>query len=137
MSKYLWFRPEDRPTAGEIAAELFDAIDNLPEGFGDEEKWRREREREDRRMIGEKRVAEGADDEEVAVGRTVRAHGGRARRDGASAKRTGRAPEDGTRRDGAAVERRGRVLEDGTRRNGIAVEKDRTGAREKNTFGGI
>lgn len=32
--------PQDRPTAGEIAAELADAIENLPEGFGDKEKWK-------------------------------------------------------------------------------------------------
>lgn len=42
MIKCLQLKPDDRPTAGEIAAELFEAIDNLPEGFGDKEKWRRE-----------------------------------------------------------------------------------------------
>ena len=47
MIKCLQFKPEDRPTAGQIAAELFEAIDNLPEGFGDKEKWRREREMQD------------------------------------------------------------------------------------------
>lgn len=45
--KCLQLKPEDRPTAGQIAAELFEAIDNLPEGFGDKEKWRREREMQD------------------------------------------------------------------------------------------
>ena len=47
MIKCLQLKPEDRPTAGQIAAELFEAIDNLPEGFGDKEKWRREREMQD------------------------------------------------------------------------------------------
>ena len=40
MMKCLRANPEDRPTAGEIAAELADAIENLPEGFGDKEKWK-------------------------------------------------------------------------------------------------
>jgi hypothetical protein len=47
MIKCLQLKPEDRPTAGQVAAELFEAIDNLPEGFGDKEKWRREREMQD------------------------------------------------------------------------------------------
>lgn len=40
MMKCLRVKPEDRPTAGEIAHELSEAIDNLPEGFGDKEKWK-------------------------------------------------------------------------------------------------
>jgi len=36
-------KPEDRPTAGEIANELSEAIKNLPEGFGDRQKWERQR----------------------------------------------------------------------------------------------
>ncbi len=72
MRKCLRFRPEDRPTAGEIAAELFEAIDNLPEGFGDKEKWRREREMEDKRMMEDRRESEEAD-YEVAVERKGRA----------------------------------------------------------------
>ena len=42
MMKCLQAKPEDRPTAGEIADELHQAIHNLPEGFGDKEKWRQE-----------------------------------------------------------------------------------------------
>ncbi len=38
MRKCLRFQPEDRPTAGEIAAKLFDTINNLLEGFGNKEK---------------------------------------------------------------------------------------------------
>ncbi|KAL3808917.1 hypothetical protein ACHAXA_004685 [Cyclostephanos tholiformis] len=64
MMKCLKFNPDDRPTAGEIAAELFEAIDNLPEGFGDKEKWRREREAEDKRIEGRK----GMDADEEAIG---------------------------------------------------------------------
>lgn len=63
MRKCLKFNPEDRPTAGEIATELFEAIENLPEGFGDKEKWRREREMEDT-ILEEKREME-ADGEGV------------------------------------------------------------------------
>ena len=40
MLKCLRVNPQDRPTAGEIADELSEAIDNLPEGFGDKEKWK-------------------------------------------------------------------------------------------------
>ncbi|KAL7532977.1 hypothetical protein ACHAXR_004969 [Thalassiosira sp. AJA248-18] len=40
MQKCLRGNPEDRPTAGEIADELSEAIENLPEGFGDKEKWK-------------------------------------------------------------------------------------------------
>ena len=40
MRKCLRAKPEDRPTAGEIADELAAAVDALPEGFGDKEKWR-------------------------------------------------------------------------------------------------
>jgi len=40
MMKCLRVKPEDRPTAGEVAYELSEAIDNLPEGFGDKEKWK-------------------------------------------------------------------------------------------------
>ena len=40
MRKCLRANPEDRPTAGEIADELSEAIDNLPEGFGDKERWK-------------------------------------------------------------------------------------------------
>jgi len=39
MYKCLKAQPEDRPTAGEIAEELNRAIDNLPEGYGDREKF--------------------------------------------------------------------------------------------------
>jgi serine/threonine protein kinase len=42
MRRCLRFNPEERPTAGEIAAELNDAIENLPVGFGDKEKWKNE-----------------------------------------------------------------------------------------------
>ena len=42
MRKCLKYNPEERPTAGEIAAELYDAIENLPAGFGDKEKWKNE-----------------------------------------------------------------------------------------------
>ena len=42
MRKCLRVKPEDRPTAGEIADELSQAIENLPEGFGDKEKWKQE-----------------------------------------------------------------------------------------------
>ena len=42
MRKCLSYNPENRPTAGEIAAELYEAIDNLPEGFGNKEKWKNE-----------------------------------------------------------------------------------------------
>ena len=40
MMKCLRAKPEDRPTAGEVAYDLSEAIDNLPEGFGDKEKWK-------------------------------------------------------------------------------------------------
>eukprot|EP00571_Detonula_confervacea_P002909 CAMPEP_0172330160 /NCGR_PEP_ID=MMETSP1058-20130122/61259_1 /TAXON_ID=83371 /ORGANISM="Detonula confervacea, Strain CCMP 353" /LENGTH=476 /DNA_ID=CAMNT_0013047363 /DNA_START=544 /DNA_END=1974 /DNA_ORIENTATION=- len=50
MLKCLRAKPEDRPTAGEIADELSVALDNLPEGFGDKEKWRQEmRERDEKK----------------------------------------------------------------------------------------
>lgn len=39
MIKCLWYNPHNRPTAGEIAAELVEAKDNLPDGFGDKKKW--------------------------------------------------------------------------------------------------
>ncbi len=39
MIKCLRYNPHDRPTADEIAAELVEAYDNLPEGFGDKKKW--------------------------------------------------------------------------------------------------
>ncbi|KAL7463286.1 hypothetical protein ACHAXS_003660 [Conticribra weissflogii] len=39
MHKCLRAEPEERPTAGEIAEELNRAIDNLPEGYGDREKF--------------------------------------------------------------------------------------------------
>ena len=58
MMKCLRFNPKDRPTAGEVAAELFEAIDNLPEGFGDKEKWRREREIEDGRIDEREKMEE-------------------------------------------------------------------------------
>ncbi|KAL9189793.1 hypothetical protein ACHAXT_009468 [Thalassiosira profunda] len=47
MRKCLRLKPEDRPTAGEIADELSVAIDNLPEGFGDKDKWRAEMARQE------------------------------------------------------------------------------------------
>lgn len=40
MLKCLRANPEDRPTAGEIAEELSAAMDDLPEGFGNKDKWR-------------------------------------------------------------------------------------------------
>jgi len=42
MQKCLRVKPEDRPTAGEIAEDLSQAIEDLPEEFGDKEKWRQE-----------------------------------------------------------------------------------------------
>lgn len=41
MRKCLRARPEDRPTAGEVADELSQAIENLPADFGDKEKWKK------------------------------------------------------------------------------------------------
>ena len=40
MYKCLRRIPQDRPTAGEIAAELSEAVENLPEMYGDKEIWR-------------------------------------------------------------------------------------------------
>ena len=114
MRKCLRFRPEDRPTAGEIAAELFEAIDNLPEGFGNKEKWRREM--EESRIMEDGRETEQEVDDEVAV------------------ERKGQSLEGRTRREEVAVERKGRMPEGRTRRDGIVVENDRTGARGKNSF---
>ncbi|KAL7540710.1 hypothetical protein ACHAWF_006762 [Thalassiosira exigua] len=57
--KCLRTRPEDRPTAGEIAAEISEALENLPEGFGDKKKWRekmRKREEEKRKKEEEKKA---------------------------------------------------------------------------------
>ena len=39
MRKCLQYNIEDRRTAGEIAAELSEAYDNLPDGFGNRETW--------------------------------------------------------------------------------------------------
>ena len=66
--KCLRTRPEDRPTAGEIAAEISEALDNLPEGFGDKKAWRermRKRDEEKRREKEEKkkRQKKGGEDE--------------------------------------------------------------------------
>lgn len=72
MKKCLTLNPEDRPTAGVIAAELFEAIDNLPKGFGDKEKWKRERELQDqleeerRHKVGASSMEKG--EEEFAGG---------------------------------------------------------------------
>ena len=44
MQKCLRTKPEDRPTAGEIADELSEALEHLPEGFGDKEAWRQKME---------------------------------------------------------------------------------------------
>ena len=43
-------KAEDRPTAGEIADELSEAIKNLPDGFGDRDKWERERRRSENKV---------------------------------------------------------------------------------------
>ena len=133
MRKCLRFLPEDRPTAGEIAAELFEAIDNLPEGFGNKEKWRREREMEDRRMKEDKRDAEEANYDE-RIGATTSSEVD----DEVAVERKGLALVEGrTRRGDVAVEREGRVHEGRTRRDRIVVENDRTSARGKKSFDGI
>jgi len=44
MQKCLRTKPEDRPTAGEIADELSEALEHLPDGFGDKEAWRQKME---------------------------------------------------------------------------------------------
>lgn len=49
MYKCLRLNPDDRPTAGEIAEELAEALGNLPEGFGDKEKFKAEIEKFDRK----------------------------------------------------------------------------------------
>lgn len=60
MRKCMRTMPQDRPTAGEIADELSEALDNLPEGFGDKEAWReRERIREEEELMKKKKTAEG------------------------------------------------------------------------------
>jgi serine/threonine protein kinase len=46
MYKCLRALPEDRPSAGEIAEELALAVDNLPEEYGDKEKFYHSQERE-------------------------------------------------------------------------------------------
>ena len=46
MYKCLKALPEDRPSAGEIAEELELAVDNLPEDYGDKEKFYNSEERE-------------------------------------------------------------------------------------------
>jgi len=80
-----------RPTAGEIAAELFEAIDNLPEGFGDKEKWRREREMEDKRIEERGEIMEAdVDDGEIgAASLTSRRWDRRSRRDHTTPRRRG------------------------------------------------
>lgn len=47
MYKCLQALPEDRPSAGEIAEELSLAVDNLPEDYGDKEKYYNSAEREE------------------------------------------------------------------------------------------
>lgn len=42
MYKCLRLDPQDRPTAGEIAEELAEALESLPEGFGDKSKFKEE-----------------------------------------------------------------------------------------------
>ena len=54
MRKCLRVKPQDRPTAGEIADELSEALENLPEGFGDKEAWKRKMEEEEGVKITEK-----------------------------------------------------------------------------------
>ncbi len=49
MYKCLRLNPEDRPSAGEIAEELAEALGNLPEGFGDKSKFKAEIEKFDRK----------------------------------------------------------------------------------------
>ena len=44
MYKCLQPKPEDRPTAMDIVDELVQAVENLPEGFGDKEKYYASRE---------------------------------------------------------------------------------------------
>ncbi len=53
MYKCFRLNPEDRPSAGEIAEELAEALGNLPEGFGDKSKFKAEIEKFDRRRIRE------------------------------------------------------------------------------------
>jgi len=43
-------KPQDRPTAGEIADELLEAKKNMPDGFGDRETWERERRRSENKV---------------------------------------------------------------------------------------
>lgn len=45
MYKCLRLNPVDRPSAGEIAEELADALENLPKGFGDKNKFKEEMEK--------------------------------------------------------------------------------------------
>ncbi|KAL7501699.1 hypothetical protein ACHAWT_009568 [Skeletonema menzelii] len=49
MYKCLRLNPDDRPSAGEIAEELAEALGNLPEGFGDKSKFKAEIEKFDRK----------------------------------------------------------------------------------------
>ena len=42
MYKCLRLNPQDRPTAGEIAEELAEALESLPEEFGDKSKFKEE-----------------------------------------------------------------------------------------------
>lgn len=55
MYKCLRLNPEDRPSAGEIAQELAEALGNLPEGFGDKSKFKAEIEKFDRKKDKEEK----------------------------------------------------------------------------------
>lgn len=55
MYKCLRLNPEDRPSAGEIAEELAEALGDLPEGFGDKSKFKAEIEKFDRKKDKEEK----------------------------------------------------------------------------------
>jgi serine/threonine protein kinase len=55
MYKCLRLNPEDRPSAGEIAEELAEALGNLPEGYGDKSKFKEEIEKFDKKKDKEKK----------------------------------------------------------------------------------
>jgi hypothetical protein len=55
MYKCLRLNPEDRPSAGEIAEKLAEALGNLPEGYGDKSKFKEEIEKFDKKKDKEKK----------------------------------------------------------------------------------
>mmetsp|Transcript_17770 Transcript_17770/g.30046 ORF Transcript_17770/g.30046 Transcript_17770/m.30046 type:complete len:660 (-) Transcript_17770:93-2072(-) len=62
MYKCLRLNPEDRPSAGEIAEELAEALGNLPEGFGDKSKFKEEIEKFDRKKDKKEKDKKKKDD---------------------------------------------------------------------------